>query len=95
MQIYCLNDDRGLAGFTHTVWRRKYKEAVPPLRKMGGFDQKGISLKKKGICMILIEKTNNDTSEQILRSEVAKKTKTSCFKKLGATFTKIRLQIDV
>ena len=44
MQIYCLNDDRGLAGFTHTVSEDKNtKKPYAPLRKVDGFDQKGLS----------------------------------------------------
>lgn len=44
MQIYCLNDDRGLAGFTHTVSEDKIQRSCV---SADVFDQKGISKKSK------------------------------------------------
>lgn len=41
MQIYCLNDDRRLAGFTHTCrGKKKYKVAPSLLREVDSFDQR-------------------------------------------------------
>lgn len=40
MQIYCLNDDRRLAGFTHTCRGKKNKVAPSLLREVDSFDQR-------------------------------------------------------
>lgn len=81
MQIYCLNDDRGLAGFMHL--RTKIQRKSSLLRKMDVFDQKGRT-EKKWICMRKQTKRDFKTDVKI-RGDFKTQTETS----KGGQFTKI------